>query len=300
MLVGGCAQPRSSAGNSSGPSASPSVPLASASSDAGREQVAHTVATRLLAEVHLPSGSTQVSSAPAPMLTAPAAFPMSPNLVDVSAWWTAPGSVDDLIAYVQAHPPAGLDGSGGGYGGGSTELTFGGTSTADYAAPQLVIVATASGGRVAVRADAQVIWRPARTAAETVPTDVSAATVARSSDASRRMVVLNDKQRRAVAGLLNNLDTVAPARHGCPAIISVTTITFQTAAEPLVFTVNGCLDVAVTAAGVAQPALQEADNLDAWIDSLFGIAVSPGPSTTNPPPIVTQSSTSGPPAPPTS
>ncbi len=270
---------------------SPTTSLAT--TDTESEQLARNAAAGLLAQVHLPAGSMSVSSAPAPVLTTAALSPMSPNLIDESGWWTTPGTVADVLTYLKAHPPAGttgpVTGSGSGQAGSWTTLGFEAPATDNYAALELLLTATSTGGKVAVRADAQVIWRPARTPAETVPVaDVSAATAQRPGDdttalSSELTIALSTQQIHTIVKLLNSSDTVAPANHGCPPTTTVTTLTFHTSTGPLVFTATGCLDVTVTAGGVKQPALEETGGLDTWIDSLFNVTTSPTPVGSVPP-----------------
>ena len=245
----------------------------------------------LLAQVALPPGSQVATTAPVPGLTAPAVSLISTNLIDVSGWWTMPGTVDGVLAYIKAHPPVGTTAieadSSGSPNNMAEAVTFATTPTHDYVDPQLMITVSADAGQVAVRADAQATWRPMRSAAETLTAATVTAASAENSGfggggLSSSPVALTKPQVRQLADLLNELDTVAPAEHGCPDITTTTTLTFHTATGPVEFTLTGCTDITVTASGAQQPKLQDSAALQNWVNALFGVVQSAPPSTPNP------------------
>jgi hypothetical protein len=90
-------------------------------SRAGRSNrsVSRADAASLLGKVRLPAGATRSATAPrgsAIVLSMPASS--LAGAVDDHRWWVVPGSREAVIAYVQAHPPAGSEllFSGGGTG----------------------------------------------------------------------------------------------------------------------------------------------------------------------------------------
>ncbi len=97
------------------------------------------------------------------MLTDNSDYPQCPGLIDRLAYWTAPGSVADAIAYVHAHPPDRLPLSVHGTNTNTkahvtvTFLDFG-TISLSGDGSQVHIAVTTFGPGVALRADAQAIW----------------------------------------------------------------------------------------------------------------------------------------------
>jgi hypothetical protein len=125
---------------------------------------------QLLTFTPVPPGAQPSSSPPTPAVARPFDQPATPYLVDQAAWWTAPGTMDSVIAWAQVHPPPG-------------RTTMGGTgSSSVHGVIQLegigwvfppesrvltdrqlsVMVASDGPDTVALRADAQVIWDPVR------------------------------------------------------------------------------------------------------------------------------------------
>jgi hypothetical protein len=262
------------------------TPSAVATPGTSREQITRDAMQAMLAKVSLPPGSHVVTAAPAPELTAPATTQMSTNLVDVSGWWTIPGTVQDTLTYIKAHPPTGTTAIGtasGDASGNGESVTFDTTATSDYADPQLMITVSADAGGAAVRVDAQAIWRPKRSAAETLDAaTVTAGSVENTGFGGRSpsgsSVSLTKAQVRQVVALLNGLYTAAPVVYHCPPA-TTRTLTFDTATGPVQFDPTNCVNVNVTAAGAQQPALQNSPALENWINALFGAVQSAPPST---------------------
>ena len=276
-----------------------------------REQITRDGMQALLAQVALPPGSQVATTAPVPMLTAPAVSMISTNLIDVSGWWTMPGTVNAVLAHIKAHPPAGTTSIGtassGGYSfpnGMAQAILFDTAATHDYADPQLMITVSADAGQVAVRADAQAIWRPMRSAAETLTASTITAGSAENNALGagglrKSSVALTKAQVRQLVALLNGLDTAAPLRSDCPSVTSTRTLTFDTAAGRVQFDLYGCTGITVTAADTQQPALQDSGALENWINALFGVVESAPPSTprSNAPSVVENLTSAAPNAP---
>ena len=273
-----------------------------------REQITRDAMRALLAQVALPPGSQVATTAPVPGLTAPAVSLISANVIDVSGWWTMPGTVDGVLAYIKAHPPVGTTAieadSSGSPNNMAEAVTFATTPTHDYVDPQLMITVSADAGQVAVRADAQATWRPTRSVAETLTAASITAGTAESSRSgaggpSSSSVALAESQVHQLVALLNGLDTAAPVVSNCPSITTTTKVTFDTATGPVQFDLTNCINVNVTAAGAQQPALQDSPAVENWMNALFGAAQSAPPSTpsSNPPSAVENLTSAAPNAP---
>ncbi len=147
---------------------------------------AQLAAGTLLTAVPLPTGAEPASSPPpgSPALAHPGVVPGSPYLVDRSAWWTAPGSLPAVVAWLRAHAPPGADmaATGASFLHGVVEWQGVGWSFASQGPAvtwmQLAVMVAPDGpGMVGMRADAQVIWDPLRTRASLIPPDVDSITV---------------------------------------------------------------------------------------------------------------------------
>jgi hypothetical protein len=102
--------------------ASPSRSTAAVAPDAAANAAAaQSDAVSLLSGLSFPPGATRSPVEPAgddSVLAQPGSGPpLTPNVIDDSAWWLIPGTPPAVLAYIDAHPPAGstraLTGSGG-------------------------------------------------------------------------------------------------------------------------------------------------------------------------------------------
>ena len=89
------------------------------------------------------------------------------NNLSRTGWWSAPGSMDEALAWFLANPPVGMKSEDGGKSLGPDgtmipSVIYTGSETAAYLTPSLLLQVTALGDGVAVRADSFVSWRPAR------------------------------------------------------------------------------------------------------------------------------------------
>jgi hypothetical protein len=257
-----------------------------ATTEAARKAITRQVAEQLVEGVRLPAGAIVSSTAPTQALAQPINSPASENLIDVSRFYTVPGTIEAVVAYAQAHPPAGTYADGTSSSSDSNDVTsqgviFGSIATHDYAAPTVSVVATKFGGGVAVRVDAQLVWRPLRTAAEYAPIDASSARGCYGGG-NCALSLIDRSNARELAAYFNSLDTALPGdRYGCNAGLPAT-FTFEAAAGPLTFAVSTC-GVTVTANGVAQPPLDTTDvATDPQLRGLLGLnnaaASSPAPA----------------------
>jgi hypothetical protein len=254
-----------------------------ATTEAAREAVTRQEAEELVAGVQLPAGAVASSTAPTQALAQPQNSPGSKNLIDVVRFYTVPGTIEDVLAYVKAHPATGTyaDGTSSNSDGDvvtSQGVMFSRIATHDYAAPALWVLASKFGRGVAVRIDAQIVWRPLRTAAEYVPTDVTTATRTPSCPLGAACVdplaVVDGNAARELADYFNSLDTQPPGdNYGCHETASPAIITFDVPSGPLTFDVPTCGGVTVTANGVAQPTLDTTDvALDPQQRGLLGLS----------------------------
>jgi hypothetical protein len=184
-------------------------------------------AADLLGRVRPGPGWTSVRAAPVAMLSKPFSTPATPELVQRTAFWIAPGPWASVDSYVEAHPPAGLASSGRGSVGvhGATTLrgfVFGSGGPSGLVRQESLTFSTAplADGRVGVRADAQVVWVPTRPADEVVPTAENAVTVTATwgfgSAAHRESRSTHDRATiDALSSLLNGLDVADTGAHGC-------------------------------------------------------------------------------------
>lgn len=177
-----------------------------AASRRSNERLAERTASRLLEEVPLPEGAKRVSSDESvdAGLKGPATKPATPHLLDKHRYWHVDGQGEAVISWIEEHPPAGskiaLRGSSGKptgqpprslHGPALAEwvrqhtVTTGWDTT--FAFPEQrerlatvwlsVSVAAAKGGGSEIRADALVVPRRPRPAAEHIPRRVGEVTV---------------------------------------------------------------------------------------------------------------------------
>jgi len=249
--------------------------------DAARRAVAQQVVDQMVTEVKLPVGASPLATAPAPL----ASVGPTANSVVAERFFTVAGTMDSVIAYVTAHPPAGLFASGtstGSSGTGSSAtldsqgIEFAGVETSSYGAPELSVSVVPQGVRVGVRVSAQATLRPLRTTAEQVPADAAAVTVTyRQGDAAVQTHTWDSSRAQVLAAALNALyaqvsDMILTDDPACTGSDPVYTVTFEVSHQPLVFRDYGCGVIDVTAGGVSQPAL-ETGSVESRLYSMLGL-----------------------------
>jgi len=244
-----------------------------ATTEAARIAVTKQEAEELVAGVQLPAGAVASTTAPTQALAQAQNMPGSQNLVVVTRFYTVPGTIEGVLAYAQARPPAGAYADGTSSSSSSDEITsqgiaFSRIATHDYAAPQVWVLATKLGTGVAVRVDAQIVWRPLRTAAEYAPVDANSARACYGGG-DCPLSILGPSDARELATYFNSLDTQIPGnRNGCNESATPATFTF----DAVTFAVSTCGGVTVTANGVAQPALDITDvAIDPQLGALLGL-----------------------------
>jgi hypothetical protein len=182
-------------------------------------------AARMMASFPRPPGAVRTGLIAS--LTEPGVRPGGPDLVSVTRWWHVPGRPQAVLAWVRAHLPAGFTPSGTGFGSGSWTDMF-----ALPAVPgvlierELVVLAARYRGQTAIRVDAQVVWLPARPAAERVPPDAAVLTVTpvfglnpdpRAERLDRPFTVTAPAKVARITAVINGLTRFPPGVYACPA-----------------------------------------------------------------------------------
>lgn len=142
------------------------------STDAENEAAAHARADALVRDLLVPAGARQVDSPPVSALDRPATVPGIANGVHATGYWVLPeADASSTATWFVKHAETGLREDGTGQSENLTthtvtsyEVMYLGTrGTAAYAAPELDVSVAPDGSDVAVRADAWLDWRYART-----------------------------------------------------------------------------------------------------------------------------------------
>lgn len=260
----------------------------------GSAALARTVGRRMLASLILPPGARRISARPQPERAESIG---SDDLVDVSRFYRVPQSLDAASGFLQAHVPAGdtISGTGSGASGqGGTDFYL----LVSYALTRrpagidqntmlLATLAAGPRGGTIVRADAEVVWYPPRTAAEYL--DPAAF---RSVTVTATLVNMHGKARTVtktfgrpvidrLARVLNGLRTLSPPGPlSCPAMTGSTftlrLVPIAPSRPPLVIIPAGCVGDLITVGGKAQPVLQDfgSEQVASVIGPLLGVHLS--------------------------
>jgi hypothetical protein len=261
-----------------------------ATTEADRIAITQQAAEQLAAGVQLPTGAVALPTAPTQAFAVAPNSPGSQNLIDVGRFYTVPGTIESVLAYVKAYPPAGTfaqatSTSSGDDGVEMQGIMFSRVATADYDAPVVWVEAMKLGAGVAVRVDAELVWRTLRTAVENLPADISKATACY-GDLDCPGTVLGAQDARELAAFFNSLDTLVPGDSygGCsvPVGSGATAITFDVSNVSVSFMAM-CGQVIVTANGIGQPTLDLTDvAMDPQLKGLLGLNNAPSGSSPAP------------------
>jgi hypothetical protein len=245
----------------------------------------------MLASLILPPGARHIGAQRQPTRSEVIG---SNDLVDVSRFYWLPQSLDAASSFLQAHVLAGDTSSGTGSGstgeGGTDSFLSVSYSLArppagiDQSTMLLATLAAGPRGGTIMRADAEVVWYPPRTAAEYLnPADF------RSVRITARLVNLHGKARMIMktfgrpvidrlAGVLNGLRTLSPPGPlSCPAMTGSTftlrLTPISASGRAMVISSAGCVGELITTAGKAQPVLQdlESQKVTSVIGPLLGV-----------------------------
>ncbi len=255
--------------------------------DAAARAAAQQVVNQMVADVKLPAGASPLATPPAPL----ASEGPTKDTVTAERFFTVAGTMDSVIAYVTAHPPAGLVENGT-----STETS--GTQRCHsrdarcqlhwYGDLQLRSAGALGCCRTARRRGCSAGGRAGDVAARAHNRRIGACECRCShSDLppKRRrgpQYSWESPQAQVLAGALNALYTQGSdiTDSGCATSNPVYTVTFEVSHQPLVFTDYGCGFIAVTAGGVSQPAL-ETGSVESRLFSMLGLQ--PAPQSSAPP-----------------
>jgi|GEM_PF-3527555 len=247
-----------------------------AATEAARRALTVQAAAEFADGIQLPAGAIAQSTAPSQVLAEPMNSPGSQNLVDAVRFFTVPGTIDSVLAFVSAHPPKGLVENGSESSGtdGVTVMqgvTFAALGTHDYGKPAVNVVATKLGTRVGVRVDADLVWRPLRTATEYVPADAPAKVSPCATTCRGGLRTLDRPTARELATFFNSLDAQPPGDRYCAADALNTGIAFATAHGSAVFNASSCAGVVVTVGGIGQPTLELPDTVPVDLRTVLGL-----------------------------
>ena len=236
-LAAVCAVLALAAGSHAAASEGGAPTAASNRASAGRDVLA------LLTRAVLPAGALRLSGRPsgASAIDDTGPQPATPDIVDVHAWWRAPGTLAAVIAFEKAHAPAGssFSGTSGALFNGGGRSTAGWTAV-EFAFPAqagvlgsrtLIVKVIAIGAHsVALRVDAQDVWEIPRSAAERIPVGVHAIDVSRGIPGRAPTLlqsVTDPGKVAAIVKLIDALPIVQPSAIECPMIlVNGPTVTF--------------------------------------------------------------------------
>ncbi len=129
----------------------------------GEPQIIDTsaTATSILAGVIIPSGSITVSQLSSSGLQEPAQRPACTPLIDVSKFWSVPGSYPALQKFLQSHPPAGMvntgQGTWGGANGDGADVIDAPSGERTNTSTLVLSMVQLTPRRVGLRADAEIV-----------------------------------------------------------------------------------------------------------------------------------------------
>lgn len=281
VLLAGCG---ARAADRPGISRRASAGTASNRAPAGSRAEALALARRLLSRLVLPAGGRPVRVRVLPqMLRQPRIPSGGAHQVDVPRLFSLRQSTAAAQSFLEAHPPAGTRLTG--YGGPGTlgvvtvSFTPRSTPAGIYAAELDIAVVTGAHAGSLLRADAEAIWYPPRTAAEYLdPPRFRAVKVSGTLfNPKLHTVTRTFTSKTAIgrlAGLLNGLPAAPYQPPGCPAGLATFQFTFippTPAAHQVTATPSGCITVGITVAGVLQPPLWDSGTLTRAAMRLLGL-----------------------------
>lgn len=250
----------------------------------GSRAEAAELAGRMLSRLRLPAGARRVPSAPVrPGLLWAGAV----KTLDLHEFFEMPQPVTTVADLLASHVPTGMSLSS------TSELsdpagvedqyvsyTPQRTPTGIYMAQLALSVAPAS-GRSIVRADAQVIWYPPRSAAEYIdPARYHALTITVTAygtrPRTRSMIVTSRAAIADIAAALNRSPVVPVQEANCPALVADYRLAFAVTQQgrPAVVvyaTRQPCVGVRIVVGGRVQPPLQDGGKVVGIADRLPGV-----------------------------
>jgi hypothetical protein len=252
---------------------------------------AQRLARDVLARVELPPGArVRAGAAPGSLSQAPSSESGTPDTT-VHQLWTAGEPAAAVLRWWAGHVPAGMAWTGSGNNSDGVQFVGYGLKrlpTGVNAATLVMSVESAGPDASVIRADVQVVWYPPRSAAEQIPSGVRAVTVT-ATTSSPHPVTRTSTSASVLRRLASMLNGVHAAPGGlvfsCPLLSVSYRIAFASAPKAAPFLVmsdTGCQELAVTASGHPQPALEIPAGLGALLQSLTGVQRGPGTSVMHP------------------
>jgi len=240
----------------------------------------------------LPAEARPLPSQPVPLsVSQPVQTASAISSLDVHELFELPQPLSAAAAYLTAHAPGGLKlvGSGGGTGPGGTtfhEDTYAvlAVPRGIYAANLVLTIAPARSGRSLLRADAQVIWYPPRTAAEYIdPASYHLLDITVTQSNPRRTirgVITSQAAITRLAAALNDSPARPVMRELCLLSAAGYTLTLAVSARTSPAVVisaasSPCMGARIQVGGRAQPPLQDEETVVAIADQLLGITAQP-------------------------
>lgn len=224
--------------------------------------------------------------------------PDSPNLIDKPSWWQVPGQPKQVLAWERAHLPHRFTPSGTGSSGGPHPpiMWYDQYYLPDVpnllAWPSLLVGAVGAGhGMTDIRVDAQVVWVPAKPAAERVPSAAKVVTVtvltAPGGSPTHRagpVIVTDPAKVRRIAALVDGLSLDPSGVSSCPMFTDGVSLTFRAGAVGpalvKVSDVTPCHVAIFSADGRQLPGLAPGSSFDRQVVALAGL---PPPMTSTTP-----------------
>lgn len=235
-------------------------------------------ADRLIALVQAPPTATPRDASPAKPLDGASQIPGTDDIVDEHRWWTVSSDAQTTLDWFRNHGVGHLTSSGSGTSGGPDGVTLFSLEFTDRpidginSAEVLVGVAPMPDGTSAVRADAQVVWLPARSAAESIPPNVDRIAVSAYINVNDLLGhrMLTGAKARHLAKIINALPTALRGESSCAADQGYR---LHVVAGALVFDEDvACSDIAVTDSGKSLPVLEGSDAFVHAVASSMGLS----------------------------
>jgi hypothetical protein len=127
---------------------------------------------RLLSSARVPPDARRVATPPSAQLDQPPLTVGSPDLLTSHSLWEVDMPLAATFAWIDAHPPRGLSFAGAGGGPGMDLDQWAAPNSAAYTVATLIVEIAAVGKSTEIRADAEVIWLPAKPEDEVVPAGI--------------------------------------------------------------------------------------------------------------------------------
>lgn len=293
LAAAACGTASANAGRPGGP-ATPVRAVTSVRPAQSPRQVAEAAMARMLAEFRPPPGAKRSGPVNVSPLSGELDTLAGPDVAARTVWWRAPGTMRSVLTWVAAHEPAVLGHPLGGSAGAGRTLA----EEDSYSVPpdpgviwagSLDVWVEADGpDNVAIRADSEVSWFPAKPPSERIPAAARAVTITalpalyplpgRSAGKSPKPVTVTSPATvTKIANVVDGLPRFPPGTMSCPAGGGPgLRLTFRAAPHgpalaTVTYTGDGCSTVQVVINGKQQPDLWYAWQLTKQVLKLAGL-----------------------------